>query len=420
MQPGPEPISHATRGLRNSPVTVAAGLFLVYATLFVALAAVTVIYLPSRVAELAPDHKVGVLAIITTTSALVVMAAQPVIGALSDRTGTRLGRRAPWMLAGGVAAAVLLPSLGAAEGIVALGVLWAGTELALNVVLAPAAAATVDRVPVRRRGLVAGVTGAGFLAGSAVGASVVGGLMLAGAPGVWIAACVPFAGVLVYVAVNPEGRGEPLPRGEREPLRPRLARAGRALVAHPDFAWAFASRMLIAMAHTVLVTYLLYIAEDHLGLPADEAAALAGLVVVIILSASLPTLFLGGILSDRTGRRRGVVAVSASAMSACLLIPIFAPSAPAMLVFAGVFGLAYGAYSSSAKALNTLVLSDAGQRAGRDLGILNIAATLPQVLAPGLAWLVVTGTGGYGGLFVFSLVLAALGAVAILRVRSVR
>jgi MFS family permease len=107
-------------------------------------------------------------------------------------------------------------------------------------------------------------------------------------------------------------------------------------------------------------------------------------------------------------------------MAAALLIPMLAPGPTAMLVFAGVFGVAYGAYSSSAKALNTLVLPGADARAGRDLGILNIAATLPQVLAPGLAWLVVTVTHEYGALFMVSLVLAALGAVAVLRVRSVR
>jgi MFS family permease len=424
MPPGFEPNTQATRAVRNAPTSVAFGLFAVYATLFVALAAVSVIYLPSRVAELAPDDKIGALAIVTTISALAVMLAQPVIGALSDRTRSPVGRRAPWMLAGAAAAAVLVPLLGIAGGVVVLGLVWAGTELALNVVLAPAAASTVDRVPERRRGLIAGVTGLGFLAGSAVGASVVGVLMLAGGAGVWVAALVPLAGVIVFVVLNPERRAPAPaarePRAEAVPLGRRIADAVRTLARHPDFAWAFLSRLLIAMAHTVLVTYLLYIAEDHLGLEPDAAARLAGLVVVVILGASAPTLLLGGLLSDRTGRRRWVVAISASAMAAALLIPMLAPGPTAMLVFAGVFGVAYGAYSSSAKALNTLVLPGADARAGRDLGILNIAATLPQVLAPGLAWLVVTVTHEYGALFMVSLVLAALGAVAVLRVRSVR
>ena len=38
------------------------------------------------------------LALVTTTSAIIVMILQPVIGVLSDRTRSRLGRCAPWIL----------------------------------------------------------------------------------------------------------------------------------------------------------------------------------------------------------------------------------------------------------------------------------------------------------------------------------
>ncbi|QNO37519.1 MFS transporter [Protaetiibacter sp. SSC-01] len=419
MPSGVEPITQASRTARLAPGAVPAGLFLVYAAVFVGLAAVSVVYLPRRVAELAPDDKLGLLALVTTASSLVVMLAQPIIGMLSDRTRGSLGRRLPWMIAGAVSAGVLLPSMGLAGGAIAIGLLWVGVELSLNVVLAPAAAATVDLVPERRRGLVAGVTGAGFLAGSALGASVVGGMMLSTALGLWTAAVLPLLGVAAF-AVLTRARTPAPPSAARARVRAGFATAVRELSARPDFAWAFLSRALVTLAHSVLVTYLLYIAEDHLGLAADEADAFAGLLVAVILAASLPTLLLGGILSDRTGRRRGVVAATTLAMAASLIIPLTLRDASAMLVFAAVFGLAYGAYTSSAKALNTLVLSDGERRAGRDLGVLNIAAILPQVVAPGVAWLVVSATGGYGALFAVSLVLAALGAVAILRVRSVR
>ena len=43
------------------------------------------------------DAKVGTLAVVTTVGALVAMAAQPVAGAVSDRTRSRFGRRGPWM-----------------------------------------------------------------------------------------------------------------------------------------------------------------------------------------------------------------------------------------------------------------------------------------------------------------------------------
>lgn len=390
-----------------------------YATIYVPLGGITVIYLPTRVAELAPADKVGMLALATTVSSLLVMCAQPIVGALSDRTASRLGRRAPWMLIGALGAAAVVPLLGVATSIVMLAIVWAVCELCLNVVQAPASAVSVDRVPPARRGLVAGAIGAGFLVGSAVGASLIGPQMLTTGAAVWIAGLAPLAGVLVFVITSPDEPSTPAPRLVRG-WRTRLGDALADARQNPDFAWTLASRMLVTLAQASLVTYLLYIAQDHLRLSAAAATALAGLVVVVILVASFPMLFLGGWVSDRTGRRRAVVVVAALVMAAALMIPVFSPTVPAILVFAGVFGLGYGAYSAASKALATLVLSDEDRHAGKDLGVLNIASTLPQVVAPGVAWLVVTATGGYTALFGLSLVLVALGGVAIVRVRSVR
>jgi MFS family permease len=418
VAPEVEPRSQIT-GDRTTRARDVAGLFLVYASIYIPLAAVAVIYLPTRVAELAPADKVGMLALVTTASSLLVMVGQPVIGALSDRTSGRLGRRVPWMLAGAFAALVLVPLLGVAGGVLMLAIVWAACELALNTVQAPTSAAAVDRIPPRRRGLVAGAIGAGFLVGSAVGASVIGPLMLTTGVALWIAALTPVAGVVVFMIATPDAPSGRMPRLVRG-WRVRLAGALVDPRRNPDFAWTLLSRMLVTLAHASLVTFLLYIAQDHLGLSPVQAAALAGLVVIVILAASFPTLILGGWLSDRTERRRAVVVAAALLMAASLLIPLFSPTVPAILVFAGVFGLGYGAYNAASKALGTLVLSDETRSAGKELGVLNIASTLPQVMAPGVAWLVVTLTGGYTALFALGLVLVMLGGLAILRVRSVR
>ncbi|WP_157509413.1 MFS transporter [Glaciibacter superstes] len=64
--------------------------------------------LPSQVEEIDPENKITNLAVIVSVSAAFTIIAQPLIGALSDRTRSRLGRRAPWMLAGSLAAAAFL------------------------------------------------------------------------------------------------------------------------------------------------------------------------------------------------------------------------------------------------------------------------------------------------------------------------
>ncbi|MBT1188812.1 MFS transporter, partial [Streptomyces sp. CJ_13] len=55
----------------------------------------------ARQAEhLAPEHKTSTLALVTGVGAAVSMVANPVFGALSDRTTARVGRRVPWVVAG--------------------------------------------------------------------------------------------------------------------------------------------------------------------------------------------------------------------------------------------------------------------------------------------------------------------------------
>ncbi|MCW2934388.1 MAG: transporter, partial [Actinomycetia bacterium] len=68
-------------------------------------------------------------------------------------------------------------------------------------------------------------------------------------------------------------------------------------------------------------------------------------------------------------------------------------------------------------ALSLTVLPDPST-AGRDLGILNIAYTIPQVIGAPVAGLVVADLGGYRGLFIFAALLAALAAFSFSRVPS--
>src|SRR6516165_8669712 len=67
------------------------------------------VLLPNQVQAIAgPAHKVVVLGWVTGIGAAVAMVANPVAGALSDRTTSRLGRRRPWIAGGALAGAAAL------------------------------------------------------------------------------------------------------------------------------------------------------------------------------------------------------------------------------------------------------------------------------------------------------------------------
>ncbi|SDZ47532.1 hypothetical protein SAMN05216554_4037 [Herbiconiux ginsengi] len=59
-------------------------------------------------------------------------------------------------------------------------------------------------------------------------------------------------------------------------------------------------------------------------------------------------------------------------------------------------------------------------RFGTDLGVLNIASTLPGVIGPAIAGVIVIAFGGYLAIYIAVVVIALLGALAVLPIKSVR
>jgi MFS family permease len=100
------------------------------------------------------------------------------------------------------------------------------------------------------------------------------------------------------------------------------------------------------------------------------------------------------------------------------LILAFAPTWAGAITGAAVLGIGFGAYLAVDFALITQVLPTALDR-GRDLGVINIANSLPQVLAPLIAFPFVTLWGGYVSLYVAAAVIGLLGAVFVVKIKGV-
>jgi MFS family permease len=88
-----------------------------------------------------------------------------------------------------------------------------------------------------------------------------------------------------------------------------------------------------------------------------------------------------------------------------------------VVVASVALGAGYGAFQSVSQALSLVVLPSPAN-AGRDLGIINAASAVTQVVGAPIAGLVVAEAGGYRGLFVFAGLLAVGAAVVFARVRS--
>ena len=88
-----------------------------------------------------------------------------------------------------------------------------------------------------------------------------------------------------------------------------------------------------------------------------------------------------------------------------------------------LYGIGFGIYTSVDFALITQVLPDA-EGTARDLGVINIAAALPQVVAPPMVAIVLGMVGadksaGYRVVYAVAAVICLLGGVLVTRIRSV-
>ncbi|CAM5416060.1 MFS transporter [Leifsonia shinshuensis] len=380
--------------------------------------AVPGLLLPTQITNIVgKDASVGAFGLIATIGAFAAMVAQPIAGLVSDRTRSRFGRRAPWMVAGGLLGGLSLIFMGASNGIVQLGIAWVMVQVCYNFAQGPLSAILPDRVPSGARGTFSSLSGLGLMVG-ALGGSIAGAMFLTNvSTGYLVFAGFALIVLVLFVVFNPDrsNKGEPKPPFS---LGAFLRTFWVNPVKHPDFFWGFTGRLLLYAGYFMVTGYQLFILRDYVGLGA-KAGAFVPLLSLISMAGTIITTLIGGPLSDKLGRRKVVVIVAGSVMALSMLFPLILPSLVGMMLFSFVAGLGFGAFQAVDTALMSEVLPSKDDFA-KDLGVLNIAATLPQTLAPGIASIVILSLGGYAALFPIGIVIALLGAFAVLPIKSVR
>ena len=94
------------------------------------------ILLPLQIAAFNTATIFSNLAIATSVGVLAALLTNPIAGALSDRTTSRLGRRRPWLIVGTVFSAMALALMANASNFIALVIWWAIFHVAANAILA--------------------------------------------------------------------------------------------------------------------------------------------------------------------------------------------------------------------------------------------------------------------------------------------
>lgn len=379
------------------------------------------VLLPNQIAELSPASKENNLALLFAITSVFSTLATPIAGALSDRTRSRWGRRAPWIAIGSLIGSASLFGVSMMTGFWSLMVLWVMAAVAYNSMQPAMTTLIADRFAPETRGSVSGIVGAGMTAGLTAGTVVAGYLASQRMLAYGLFAGAIAASCVAFVALNREPPSDALPR---RPIHwaaffksfwisPRE---------HPDFAWAFASRFTIYMGYQAVAAYLLYILRDYVGLGDDASnLAIANMAMVTLVCLVVSSLA-SGWLSDRLQRRKPFVIGGSLFMGAAMVAPLLAPSMAGMWVYAAVIGVGYGMFMSIDMALMTQVLPKAALGdEGKDLGVLTTAVNIPQIISPVMAAVLLGIFGGdYRAIFIAAVVFVFGSALCVLPIKSVR
>src|SRR3989440_6994850 len=146
------PTRQVGRGFMFTLTAAAISLYILYA-------GIGALLLPFQIVLLAPGSKVAILSFFTSITVLIALFANPLAGALSDRTTSRFGRRRPWILMGGLLTVVGLLFMWRATSIPLLFIGYCFVELFSNIALTTLVATIANQVPEHQRGTVSGLYG---------------------------------------------------------------------------------------------------------------------------------------------------------------------------------------------------------------------------------------------------------------------
>lgn len=327
-------------------------------------------------AEAAP----AALAMISAVGAATAMVANPLFGWLADRTRSRLGRRRPWLIGGGIGGLLGTAVMAWSPDVVTLAVAWLLTQAAYNACYGAINGLVSQGLPPEERTRAGGLfSAAGFLGtlpGLAMAAIFPTDIvpMLLTVPA--IAAIVI---IVIAVRIDDPPRPATLPRSG-------WARSGIAPLMTGPFIAAFATRFIIVVEMTAGLAFALYLFMDRWGMAEDVGVQLTSLSTLFgaaaVVAASLA-------IASTPARRiapRTLLVASLMLLLVGMLGRGFAPTPWAFLAASLIAGIGIGTGMTSTRALAQGALPPHDSALG--LGVFNIANTAGPIFAPLLAaWL---------------------------------
>jgi MFS family permease len=398
-------------------------------------------------------HQGTALSILESTGTFIAVFWQPMVGALSDRTTLRWGRRRPYIAGGAVGSALFLVLMAFVGSYFWLFAAYFLLQLASNTAQGPYQGLLPDVVPEADLGKAGAFYGLGNLLGTLVGFLVVGIFTSHGRYDLAfysMAAMLLVTMILTVTLVPDNGR-----RSARLKLNLAEVTLGTFKVSprrYSNFLWLMGSRLLILMGIVGLETFANFFFKDVFypgngSHPTNLANAATTYLLAVIVLLALLVSYPAARLSDRLGRKPLVLACAVIGAVGTLglvfadytLIPAAVTSPLAsilhvpiglaqVLCFGVLIGVATGSFLSVDWAFTIDVIPP--DEAGRFLGFSNIATAGAGIIARFVAGPILDHfnagghilgiLGGYPVVFGMFVVFFVLGGFLVLPVREPR
>ena len=322
------------------------------------------------------------LGLITTAGVVVAIIVQPTVGALSDYTVTRWGRRKPYIVIGSLLDVAFLWAVASADTFLTIVLALVLLQFSSNFAQGPFQGYVPDLVPARQVGRASGLMGVMIILGGMVGVGIaaIGYVQLE--PGMaeplvrsilfWPTVALGFieAATMVVLALTVDEGRAALPRGKRSWLRIGLSAWGMDILREHSYVWLLISRLCYLTIPGVITAYAVYVLERTFKLDPSAAGPLLLINGLIVAVATVIATVPAARLSDRIGRKKVIYAAFALAAVGVIGVSI-APTVELTVLALLPLGFSTGAFLVVDWALMTDIIPKAS--AGRYMGISNVA-----------------------------------------------
>ncbi len=315
----------------------------------------------------------------TVGGALIAILVQPTVGAISDYTTSRWGRRKPYILIGSLLDVVFLVGIALSNDLVAIAAFVTLLQFSSNFAQGPFQGYVPDLVPAPQVGLASALVGLFQILGN-VGGVAIGAIAISTGQyelGLITLGVVEVATMLAVFFGVREGR-TPKERGGRSWLSIAGEAWGTDILRERSFLWLVASRLAILMAGGVLINLAaFYLARSH-GLAEDQTGGAYLVMTALVAIGTVVSVVPSARISDRVGRKK-VIYASCVIAAAGLSIVAWAPTITAAYLGVALYGVSAGIFLAVDWALMTDIIPKASS--GRYMGMSNVATASAGVLA---------------------------------------